>query len=502
MTTATRALAKGAWRERLNQSWRFSRGKVGLWPMLLQVGLATLLLWRLKPSPTAEPLIIPVATAAVLGLFGSFVLGLLAGREDLYGKSVLRALHVSPVSGVSILNGLILAGLPQRLFGSLLVAAVTGWLMPAGGLWWSIPLLWGVTMLSSLVGYASALLALVGWVRVHPKSLAIMWGLAVMIGLTIVVILIGVVTLALPVSVIAAGLRAGSHWLIGGAVAMGALVGLPGLVMLVWVVRRPQRVGEWYREAYLNMQELGDGRRLLRTSRWPRVLPGPAGALQARLWLEAWLNWFTWVRLVMMVVGFGFFFAGRTNIARLADSFPTAVILGLGLTMTVGSFGELPATMGSSDGPNIGLGLVAGVRANQVIRAKWVACLPMAVLSVAATWVSSVLVGRPDLVLSLAGGCIGLGFSAIAIAGGLMDLDPSTEVTERDVPEILRAALEQVPRKMGGVIGYFGAVLFTVATGWLCARTPGTALPTAVGCTALAHLALLWGYLHLRRLGI
>lgn len=502
MTTATRALAKGAWRERLNQSWRFSRGKAGLWPVLLQVGLATLLLWRLEPSPTAEPLIIPVATAAVLGLFGAFVLGLLGGREDLYGKSVLRALHVSPVSGVSILSGLILAGLPQRLFGSLLVAAVTGWLMPAGDLWWSIPLLWGVTMLSSLVGYASALLALVGWVRVHPKNLAIMWGLAAMIGLSIAVMLIFVVTLGLPTSVVVASLKAGSRWLIGGAVAIGALVGLPGLVMLIWVVRRPHRAGDWYREAYLNMQELGDGGRRLRPSRWPRILPGAAGALQARLWREVWLNWFTWVRLLMMFAGFGFFFAGRTNIARLAESFPTAVILGLGLTVALGAFGELPATMGGSDGPNIGLGQVAGARAEQVIRGKWVACLPFTALSVAATWVCSVLVGRPDLVLSLAGGCIGLGFSVIAMAGGLMDLDPHAEVTERDVPEILRATLEQVPRKMGGVIGYFGAVLFTVAVGWLCVRTPDAALPIAVGCAALAHLALLWGYLHLRRLGM
>jgi len=137
-----------------------------------------------------------------------------------------------------------------------------------------------------------------------------------------------------------------------------------------------------------------------------------------------------------------------------------------------------------------------------VIRAKWLACLPLTFLSTVVTWASSVLVGKPDPFLSLAAGFIALGYNAVALAGGLADLDPHAEVTERDVPDVLRAALEQVPRKPGNLMGYLGAVLFAVLTGWLCARQPAAALPIAAGCAALAHLALVPASRYLVRMGM
>lgn len=110
--------------------------------------------------------------------------------------------------------------------------------------------------------------------------------------------------------------------------------------------------------------------------------------------------------------------------------------------------------------------------------------------------------GKPDLLLSLAAGFIALGYNAVALAGGLADLDPHAEVTDRDVPEVLRAALEQVPRKPGNLMGYLGALLFAVLTGWLCARQPAAALPIAAGGAALAHLALVPAFRRLVRMGM
>lgn len=501
MTAATRALARGAWTEQFNKGWRFSRNKLGLWPLLLQIGIAALLLWRLEPTPTRLPLQLPVTTVSLLGIVLAFVMGLLLGREELYGKSVLRTLHVSPVSGINILLGLVLAGLPQRLFGSLLLAAVVGWLLPAGSLWWSIPLLWVLALLSSLVGHSAALLALVGWVRVTPRSLAMMWAIAMVASVNMVIILIALLMLGgMATLIVAALLHEAAPWMLG---VVGGLVGLPGLVMGVWVALRPGRAGEWYREAYLNMQELGGGRRQTRSSRWPRVLPGAAGALLARQWREIWLNWFTWIRFALMLLVMGFIVWQRNAVTSMAEDLSDIIfVMGAGLTTAAGSFGELLATIGSSDGLNIGLSMVAGVPARQVVKAKWVAGLPVAVFSAACAWVTSMVLNRPDLSLSLATGFLGLGFGVIAMAGGLLDLDPHAEVTEREVPKILRAVLEQTPRKSGAIGGYFGGFVFVVVATWLCHRHPGAALPLAVGCAALAHLALVPGYLHLRRLGI
>ncbi len=492
ISTPTRAIAMGAWREQRNH-----RG--GLWLIASQLGVAALLLWRLRPAPAPLPVALPVVTAPLLGLLVAFTVGLLRGREELYGKSVIRTVHLSPAPGGSFLLGLILARLPGQFISSLLMAGVTGWLLPAGSLWWRVPLLWVLTLLSSLAGHAAALLALVGWVRVHSRSLAILWGLAVTVGLTLAILLIGLLATGAPVAAIAAYLRAQVLWLTG---AVAGLVGLPGLVMAVRIALRAGRAGEWYREAYLNMQEQGDARPRSRASRWPRLLPGPAGALQARLWRELWLNWFTWVRLALMLLTLGFFILGREDIIRFVDRAPVLWIMGIGLMAAVGAFGELPAVIGSSDGPNIGLSMVAGLRAGQVVTAKWVAPLPLVLLSAAGTWVLGALLDRPSLVPGLAAGCIGLGFGVIAMTGSLFDLDPHAEVTEREVPAILRAVLEQIPRKPASWIGYWGGLAFVGAVAWLCVRLPEAILPVAAGAAALAHLALVAGHLRLRRMGM
>ncbi len=487
MRNATRAIARGGWIEQRNRGWP--------WLLLAEVGLSALLVWRLQPSPTPVPLTHPVVVAAVQALTGAFVSGLFTGREDLYGKSVLRTLHVSPAPGPHILLGLTLAGLPQRSLTSLLGAAVIGWLLPAGELWWTIPVLWMAGLCGSLIGYLASLVSLIGWVRVTPRSLAVLWGIAMMMALNLAIILLGLLTVGVPASTVAAVVQTAAPWLLGG---IGGLVAVPA----VWVPRAPVRTADSYREAYLNMQELSDAGRRTRASRWPRLLPGVAGALQARLWREIWLNWFTWVRVAFLLLFLGFVIWQRDALIPMVTRFPSVVVLGLGLAGALGSFGELPATLGGSDGPNIGLSLVAGARAGQVVKAKWVAALPLALLSTACTWAISIVLEQPSLVLGLAAGCIGLAFSVIAMTGGLFDLDPHAELTERDVPDLLRAALEQVPRKLGAILGYFCGLLFTVTAVWLCVQWPEVILPLALGFAALAHLTLVLGCHYLKRLGM
>lgn len=498
MSDVVRAIARGAWREAWNQGWRFSRVKLGLLLLVGQLGIALLFLWRLQPAPAPSPLL-PMAGVTLAVLLSAFVMGLLRGRSQLYGRTVLRVQHVSPASGVSILGGLVLAGLPQRAFSSVAVAVVVALLMPAGALWWTLPLFWALALISSLVGYAAALLALVGWVRIEPRSLAVMWGIAMGMGLSIAYLLLFLVLWGGPVSALVPVLEQVTPWLAG---IIGGLVGIPGLVMALWVVRRPEGAGEWYRDAYMRMQELSDGRRGMRASRWPRVLAGPAGALQAGQWRQIWLNWFTWVRLAGSLLVIVTLAWKGGNMVRVTAQSRDLPVLVFGLLAALGAFGELAGTVGGSDGPNIGLGMVAGVRARDVVKAKWLTAVPIALLSAVCTWGAGAALGGGSLSLSLIAGLIGLGFGVVAIGGGLCDLDPHAEVTEREVPEVLRAMLEQAPLKMGALAGTVVAILFACVAVWLCHRAASAAVPIAFGMALLAHLGLLPGYLHLRRLGM
>lgn len=154
----------------------------------------------------------------------------------------------------------------------------------------------------------------------------------------------------------------------------------------------------------------------------------------------------------MMLLCLGFVAFGGDAVLALADRYPLLTVLVGGLLAALGAFGELPATIGGSDGPNIGLSMVAGVRAGAIVMGKWVACLPLAVLSFGCTWAVSVAVGRPGVELGLAAGFVGLGFGVVALAGGLFDLDPHAEATEREVPAILRL-LRRAPVRGGSGVG-------------------------------------------------
>lgn len=492
LAIAVRALVKATWRAGFNRGWRFSPAKSGLWQGVAQVGVAALALWRLGGSQApggAVPWLLALG-AAQAGLFTCLTL-FLRGRQQFFAGPVVQLVHLSSSPAWAPILAEVLGGLPRRAWSGLLFTVALSQALPSGSHLWAVPALWLAVVLGGLLGHLTGLVALIAWVRLWPRALDGAWFAGMLATLAFVYYTLYLLIVGVDLGALTAALQRVGRWL---PILLGLLFGLPGL----WLISSPRRAGAAYRQGWLRLIELGDGSNSPRRSRFPRLAPGPAGAVQALVWLMALRNWVSLLRIILLIAGIGgIILAGPVLRQVPAERLPL-LIIGLGLGMALLNYGEQAGALFSANGPRTALFALAGVRPGQLLLGKWLASLPLAVAG-ALTTAATALITEQGLValLGYAGltGLILLGAITWLVGATAFDAAPREGIGE-DAPAQIANAFEQIPSRLGGIAGIVGAVGVAGAALWLSVTHP-----LWLSVLALVPLgALLTGFLWLRHL--
>lgn len=490
-----RALVRAAWQESLNQTWRFSPARAGLWLFLAQVGLVALAIWRLGGQP-------PVATVGPLLLFGAFQSALFAflhlilrGRMQLFIGPVVQLIHLSPTPAGAAIGAEVLGQLPRRAWSALLFTAALSPALPADDRPWAAPLLGLILLLGGLLGHLAGLLALIAWVRIAPQSLGAVWILSMLAILAFSYYLAYLLMLGATAEAVAAAIQQAGGWF---PAIFAILFGLPGLLMALRLLLSPRAAGEAYREAWLGLMELGDTAARPRRSRFPRLIPGPAGAVQALAWLIAMRNWMSLFRLGLWAACLAGIILAGPVLSRLDSDRQPLFLIGLGLGCGLLNYGEQVAALFAADGPRVSLLVVAGVRPGQLLLGKWLAATPLALVAALSAGTAALAARQPvgsalgfgalTLLIALASLAVLVGLAAFDAAPGGRSLAAESEQAA--------AVFEQVPTRLGGVAGLLGSLAVTGGALWLAAVNPFLLLPLALLPLAAAFV----GYHRLRGL--
>lgn len=501
MTTSSpaapaRALVLATWRSAFNDGWRF--GRSGPWMALAHLLLAGLTVWRLSVRLPE----VPAGTLFLLVFDEAWLLALLRlllrGRERLYTGPLVSLVHLSPAPAQAVVLADVIGTLPQRAWAGLLFTlALFPVARPAGP--WAVASLLPATLAGGVLGHLTGLVGLVSLVRRRPGALVALPAAGMVLGLSMLLVitylLVGGLWEAGLAEPGAPGPGGGRAW--SGEMVFTLLLSLPGLLWLAGPMRR--RGGEALREGWLAVREMADrGSRPLR-SRWPALLAGPAGALQAQAWLMARRNWFSLIRLGLAVGGLLLpLFLGR----HLTGSRATTICVAMGLLFGIFNYGEQAAGLFSADGERAALPVLAGVRPHQVLLGKWAAGLPVPLVAGMTTLVWAWSAGvAPAQALGLAGTAltVALGCLTWIIGAAAFDAAPGRAALRGDGD--LAMAFEQVPTRPGGIVGLAGAALLAGAGLWLHARTPAW-LPALAPLPVLAALAGVWRVRRLMRTGV
>lgn len=488
MSRALGALVRARYQEAFNGHWRFSRVKSGLWVGVMQLAAAAFLLWRLRPAAGSGSLAALLTATLLQHGVWAFIMAFLAGRMQLYGERRAALVMLSPAPPFSPVAALVGFHLGRRLYGVLLWSLALGTLLPAGLRFPGVVLLWTAGAAAGTLGELAGLLLLVAWVRLAPRALGAAWVTLLLLQVCLLWYLIYLLATGLPVAGVLAALGALRGWLLGGA---GLLFGLPGLAMLLWLTLAPGRLSQAYREGWLRLDELGDSSSRPLTSRWPVVLPGSAGAVQAVTWLLAVRNPATWFRLGALLLLLSGIRAAAPWLTSAATAHPGWAMVGIGVGLVYFTFGELPAALFVADGPRLGLYCAAGTQPGRVLLGKVTAVLPLLLLMGLATlWVS----GQVEAAATAM--AVGCGMLAVAVGGGALDLKGGA-AGEEAREGALAFLLEQVPRGAGGNLGLVAGGALGVLFVWLLGRE----VPGALwGLLPVVAVSLCAGYLRLRHL--
>jgi len=490
--TELRALLRASWQDQVNRSWRFSRAKSGLWLLLVQIGTAGLIIWRMGGGPPAqEPLGLILLGGAQAVLF-AFATLFLQGRNRLYEGPLVRLIHLSPAPAQAAILGIVLGGLPRRAWSALLFTAALWPAIPVGAHLWAAPALWVTILVGGLIGQLAGVVALILWVRRFPQALGAIWVLSMFATLGLVYYVAYLALAGLPAADLAAAMAGAGRWL---PVGLLLLFGLPGGLMLLRLLRSPGAAGEAYREGWLGLMELGDSSARPRRSRFPRPVPGPTGAVAALVWLAALRNWMSLLRLGLWVAGMAGILLAAPALQGLAPERKPLFILGISLGLALLNYGEQAAALFAADGQRTALSTLAGLRPWQVLLGKLLAAAPLVGVAGVTAAVTALAAGEPAPIrFALTAVLIAVGSVGLLLGAAAFDatLGPSGGLGDDEAQ--VREALEQSPTRPGGIVGLVGAVGFAAAGIWLMSAQPALLGPLAV----VPALAIGGGLIRLR----
>jgi hypothetical protein len=378
-----------------------------------------------------------------MGLVGGF----LGGRQELFTKRFLELLHVVLTDPARLVRAAVAWAALERLANALFWAALFALVVHDHRVLAFFAVA-GTAVVSGMLGYLAGLQLLL-WCARHPRLLEAMWLFLFLVGAGLIAAVGLWWALGADFQQLRAVAAIARRVLVPAAIVAGSI----GAALAIRL-RRGGGLGAAYRESWLQLRESGEsGTR--RSSRWPRLLDGAAGALQAKEWVQAARNRTTllralvWAGLLAIVIVLGPLLAPSTPPARVAAA------LGIGLALALFNVGEIAAASFRADGPRLAWLVVAQVRPWKVLAGKLVACLPMpigAVLSVSAAAFGMRVPFATQPALALVTGVAAIAMAMLVVGAAAC----GARISDQDAggeSDAIAAILEQLPRGIGAWAG-------------------------------------------------
>lgn len=451
------AIAAAARRERWNLLWRFSRFKAGAWLLLSQAGAIAAALYNFARSGFSLPFASALSLIAVQSAVWGFASAFTQERDRLYRGRIVELVHLSPAPAHSLPLAGILSDLPSRAWTSLIWAGMFSRTSTGG--WWNLPVLWMTSLAVSVATQLFATRLLVAAVRRRPNFLVWLWTLT----LAGVAVLTGLFAYALVQPELLG--RAGAY-LVPVAPPLAALIVAAGAAAGAAALLRPERLGELYRESWLRFSECSRTASLRVRSRWPALVRGQAGSLQAKDWLMALRNPLTWIRLGALAAVVAAMALLRPWLSSFslearraaAEAVPYGAILFI--------LGEAVAASLPAEREKLALFAVAGSTAGRLLFGKALAAAPVVLLTAVCYALSGWLFAlEPDLAGRLLEGALsGTGMVALLLGAGALEAPrrhPGLPIDEGH-----QQMFEQIPTGIFSQAGFLAAAAFGAARVW------------------------------------
>lgn len=412
------AIALSGWRSSYNRMFRFSRVKSGLIMLFLQ-GLMIFFIARRAPAMAAgsagEGLIGVAAIMALqMGWFG-LMYGFSRGQFQLYQGLLVPLFQISPARPLAFLVGRVIEAVPQRSWSTLLWAGAYASIVPPGsGRWAAMALLFAVGLATGMIAHLSGLLLLTFWSRYSPKSMRN--GLFLFGGLTLAMATWAIIYLSQghTVTDLALLMRQYRTTVFGIVILAG---GIPGLLLGLTTLLRPDWVENLYRQGLYQVVELGeqDIDRPGRSYWLPIGADGVLRAVLSREWLQLSRSKVVRIQLMIWLAGtVGVFFAGQSMAGQPMERL-VQYVGSLSLLAWFLAFGHWVVRVFEQERVTIALYRLAAVPTAKLIAAKLTAITVPSALLVGLSATVGSLAARlsPGDALSV------LLWSLLALAGGI-----------------------------------------------------------------------------------
>ena len=497
---AIRSLVRAHWQETWNQYVRFSKLKLGIWMLMGQVGVTTLIIKEMAAGYEIRLWMLALGMLLVTSVKG-IMEALEKAQSQLYHDRFLHFVHISAAPPSSLLVASLIIAMPVRIFSSMLIAAALSSLLPSDQWLYYGPLLWLVGVISTTLAHAVGLVLLIRFVILAPGGLGMVRILALVFLLGGVAVIVYFLFAGSPVEAIISYVNQAQQWIV---VMIVIFVLLPGLWTSYRLFFAPHRLGNLYKSSWMRVIAQAEPGAKIRKSSWPAMSGGAAGSIQAKDWLLAARSKITLLRL-------GIFFGGTIAayfigafISEMAEPMRSFTVISAAMIVLLFSLGEIPAAAFSGEGANISFYAIAGTRPSQLLLGKIIASFPLGWFgSAVSTWAFAANSGYTaiqQMQLVLIGSL--LGASSVLILIGAAAAGISRKDMEKSNVNLPAEIIEQVPRGVGAWLGIFISMGFSAAGAWIGVGGIKGMLAAVAGVVlvGVVVLPIILGYLRLRSL--
>lgn len=425
------SIARMGWRSTWNMTIRFSRAKIGLIWIAVQV-LIFFFMSRRTPQLAVDPRQGILGLAVLIGLqmawFG-LMTGFTSGQQQLYRGILVPIFQITPIRPIGVILGRVLQSVPNRILACLLWGWVYAGALPgAPRLLIALPLA-GAGLLAGMLAHLAGLLLLTVWGRYSPKTMrhaATVFGIASMGLITWIVIYL---TSGGTVSALSVTMREYRQSVMGLLVL---LAGLPGLLLFLASLLAPTWIERLYQTGLHQVIELNE-QDVARNARsfWLPLRHPVYRAVLSREWLQLSRSKTFRIQLVTFAAGaVGTWYAGRSMAGRpMADI--VLYVAGLALFAWFMGFGEWVVRVFDNERKTIFLYRVTGTPVRHLITAKLISLFGPSVILV----LISTLVGAFAAHLGV-GRALGVGlWAAAGMLAAILGGFGAAAATANEAPE-------------------------------------------------------------------
>lgn len=449
---------------RWNTGFRHSRLKPALWMRLSEVLVAFLLVDRVAHLLVNFDLTALLYLAAVEAMLVGSLRLFFDVSSQMYQHRLMPLIVASGAPPFLHLTGMWLASLPMMGWSALIFSyALTGNFQGLDRIT-AMAAVFAVSFAANALWELLGRLYLAVFVYLQPRLVKMLFGLSI-VGFIAVIAGVAYLLVRMPMFA-SADVAALERYTL---YAMGIL-GIPGLVLALM----PRRVGTWYVDGWLRMQETGHTVRSTKSG-FVRIVPGIPGTIQAKDVAVIWRNPITKIRLIVwgvLLLGLAWLISSHTNDGQFAfwgvSVAASSLIPFISVFLSVLVFGEIAVTLYTAERECVYLYQVAGISYTSLVAGK---AASASLLITLPALIGSLLLGvctkQPGWAIAAGlGNTLLISTLTVLLKVGILIFDKSglkKQVMEEQSGQ--QVMLEQVPRSLLSAVAFWGA-LFYIGAFW------------------------------------